>query len=105
MNFRAWPDWSPSRQVRSNRFDRPDEVDRHEEPGPDGAAACPRPTSRDCPACWLDVTYAGIVFDLQRPGDPRTGRSAGPLWPVVLYGVASTIGMWGGVNGVEQIWK
>ena len=49
--------------------------------------------------------YAGIVFDSRRPCDPRTGRSAGPLWPAALYGVAPTVGMWGGVNGVERIWK
>src|SRR5262245_44198106 len=39
----------------------------------------PRPTTRYCPACRLDVIYPGVVFDSRRPCDQRTGRLAGPL--------------------------
>jgi hypothetical protein len=49
--------------------------------------------------------YAGIVFGWRRPCDLRTGQSAGPLWLAALYGVASNVGMWSGLNEVERIWK
>jgi hypothetical protein len=79
----------------------PHKVDRHKESGPDGVVAFPRPTPRDCPARPLEVTYVGIIFGSRRPCDLRTG----PLWLAALYGVTSTVGMWGGLNGVEQIGK
>ena len=70
---------SPSRQVRSIRFGRAHEVDRHEAPGPDSRAAIHRPTSRDFPACQLAVTYVGVVFGSRRPCYRTTGRSAGGI--------------------------
>jgi hypothetical protein len=105
LNFSAWPDWWRHLQVRSNRFDHPHEVDGNEEPGADGVAAFPRPTSRDCPACQLEVTYAGIISGSRRPCGLTAGRSAGALWLAAPYGVASTVGLWSGLHGVERIWK
>src|SRR5262245_16731657 len=80
-------------------------MDWYEAPDPDRVAAFHRPTSQVCPACPLAVTYAGLFFGSRRQCDPRAGRSAGPLWLAALYGVASTVGMWSSLNGVERILK
>jgi hypothetical protein len=104
LNFRAWPDWwrhrarsaqtastAPTKRIATNRPVRtlsPLFHARHR-----GLPGMPV----GCDVWWNSLQLAMTLR--------HENRSAGPLWPAVLYGVSSTGGMWGGVNWVERIWK
>src|SRR5262249_4746764 len=68
---------APSRPVHSTQFDRPHDAGCHEAPDPSGITTFLRPTSPDCPACLLAMTYAATFSGSRRRPTGQLGGRPG----------------------------